>query len=294
MEGYRLQKRFLILVILFVARMLLVIFSLNIVRIILGWDGLGLSSYLLVIFYQNSKSLRAGIITALTNRIGDVAIILAIGVIVEAGGWEFITLILGEDRSLRAELGILIVLAAITKRAQLPFSAWLPAAMAAPTPVRSLVHSSTLVTAGVYLLLRFRPFLQSNGIRPYLLVLGGGTMLIAGIGAMLEVDLKKIVALSTLRQLGLIVIRLSVGIYLFTLFHLLTHACFKALLFLCSGKIIHDLGGCQDIRFIGGLASYLPVTGSCFFLANVSLCGFPFLAGFYSKDLILEGGLIER
>lgn len=179
----------------------------------------------------------------------------------------------------------LVILAAITRRAQIPFSAWLPAAIAAPTPVSALVHSSTLVTAGVYLLIRFRDLLSVNS---FLFYVGVFTIFISGLGANFEMDLKKIIALSTLRQLGLIIIILSLGFKDLSFFHLLTHALFKSLLFLCAGVFIHSMGDIQDIRHLGGVIVSCPVTSFYFIGASLALCGFPFLAGFYSKDLILE------
>lgn len=180
---------------------------------------------------------------------------------------------------------ILVLLAAITKSAQIPFSAWLPAAIAAPTPVSSLVHSSTLVTAGVYLLIRFNEIVGVNMFLFYVSVL---TILISGVGANLEIDLKKIIALSTLSQLGVIIITLSLGIVELTYFHLISHALFKSLLFLCAGVYIHRYGDIQDIRSLGRVGAILPVTRLLFIGCSLSLCGFPFLSGFYSKDLILE------
>lgn len=180
---------------------------------------------------------------------------------------------------------VLVILAAITKSAQMPFSAWLPAAIAAPTPVSALVHSSTLVTAGVYLLIRFHALL---GVNNFLFYVGVFTIFMSGLGANLETDLKKIIALSTLSQLGLIIITLSIGFYELSFFHLLTHALFKSLLFLCAGVFIHSIGDIQDIRHLGGIIISCPVTSFYFTGASMALCGFPFLAGFYSKDLILE------
>ena len=186
------------------------------------------------------------------------------------------------------------MLAAITKRAQIPFSAWLPAAMAAPTPVSALVHSSTLVTAGVYLLIRFRPRLAGRSAQRVLLVLASLTIFIAGLGANFETDLKKIIALSTLRQLGVIITILSLGWADLAFFHLLAHALFKALLFIRAGSIIHRVGDYQDIRVIGRLVGYIPLRVMLINLANLALCGTPFLAGFYSKDLILEVAFINE
>jgi len=164
--------------------------------------------------------------------------------------------------------------------------------MAAPTPVSALVHSSTLVTAGVFLIIRFFPFLSSiSGFKTFLLFVSVLTLLIAGIGANYENDLKKVIALSTLRQLGVIIIRLGIGIPYLALFHLYTHALFKALLFLCAGMIIHNSSNTQDIRHIGLLFSQAPLTVGCINVANLALCGAPFLRGFYSKDLILEFSL---
>jgi NADH-ubiquinone oxidoreductase chain 5 len=188
---------------------------------------------------------------------------------------------------------ILIIFAAITKRAQIPFSSWLPAAIAAPTPVSALVHSSTLVTAGVYLLIRFNSLFFETIIRDILLLIACLTIFIAGLGANFEFDLKKIIALSTLSQLGLIMSILALGFFKLAFFHLLTHALFKALLFMCAGAIIHNIKNSQDIRDIGYFSIYMPFTISCLNVANLALCGFPFLAGFYSKDLILEIVLIS-
>lgn len=183
------------------------------------------------------------------------------------------------------------MLAAITKSAQIPFSAWLPAAMAAPTPVSSLVHSSTLVTAGVYLLIRFNGVLTINH---YLFTLAVLTMFISGVGANFEIDIKKIIALSTLSQLGVIIIILSINMVELAYFHLLSHALFKSLLFLCAGFYIHSMEDCQDIRYLGSIIKNSPIITLYFIGASISLCGFPFIAGFYSKDLILEYFLIEK
>lgn len=281
-------NRFIILIFMFVLSIIFLIISPNLISILLGWDGLGLVSYCLVIYYQNVKSFNAGILTALSNRIGDVALLISIAWILNYGRWNFIFYLecIKNDFSI-VLIRWLIMLAAITKRAQIPFSAWLPAAMAAPTPVSSLVHSSTLVTAGVYLLIRFRYALGTNLII-FLLFISSLTIFISGLAANYEYDLKKIIALSTLRQLGLIMRILSLGEYNLAFFHLLTHAVFKALLFICAGAIIHNLLNCQDIRYIGALVINMPLTCCLFNISNFSLCGLPFLAGFYSKDLILE------
>nr|QLI42489.1 NADH dehydrogenase subunit 5 [Trogoderma variabile] len=288
MSGDLFINRFILLVCMFVLSMMLLIISPNLISILLGWDGLGLVSYCLVIYYQNVKSYGAGMLTALTNRIGDVALLISIGWMINFGGWNYVFwLDLLKGDYVMQWISFLVVLAAMTKSAQIPFSSWLPAAMAAPTPVSSLVHSSTLVTAGVYLLIRFSSCL--GGWVLYLLVFFSTlTMFMAGLGANYENDLKKIVAMSTLSQLGLMIGILSLGEWKLAFFHLLTHALFKALLFMCSGNYIHNFLDCQDIRMMGGLVIRMPVVCTLFNICNLSLCGIPFLSGFYSKDLLLE------
>nr|YP_010946002.1 NADH dehydrogenase subunit 5 [Cirrochroa tyche]WGN99210.1 NADH dehydrogenase subunit 5 [Cirrochroa tyche] len=281
--------RFIYLVLMFVFSMILLIISPNMISILLGWDGLGLVSYCLVIYYQNVKSYNAGMLTALSNRIGDVMILMLIAWMMNYGSWNYIFYLnlMSSDMSMKI-IGGLIIIAAMTKSAQIPFSSWLPAAMAAPTPVSALVHSSTLVTAGVYLLIRFNSMLVDMVFLKFLLLISGLTMMMAGICANYEFDLKKIIALSTLSQLGLMMSILSMGFYDLAFFHLLTHAMFKALLFMCAGVIIHMMNDNQDIRMMGGLSFYIPMTSLCMNISNLALCGIPFLAGFYSKDLILE------
>nr|QWZ46434.1 NADH dehydrogenase subunit 5 [Stenomorpha obovata] len=288
MHGDKYLNRFILLVVLFVLSMMLLIISPNLISILLGWDGLGLVSYCLVIYYQNLKSYNAGMLTALTNRVGDVALLLSIAWMLNYGSWNYVFYLEELKGDYYMEIiSFLIVLAAMTKSAQIPFSSWLPAAMAAPTPVSSLVHSSTLVTAGVYLLIRFN-FSFSDFLMYLLLFFSMMTMFMSGLGASFEFDLKKIIALSTLSQLGLMMSILALGSYKLAFFHLLTHALFKALLFMCAGNVIHNLNNCQDIRYMGGLVSSMPITCVYLNVCNLALCGLPFLSGFYSKDLILE------
>nr|YP_010309802.1 NADH dehydrogenase subunit 5 [Mylabris quadripunctata]UMR54919.1 NADH dehydrogenase subunit 5 [Mylabris quadripunctata] len=288
MHGDLNLDRFILLVVMFVFSMMLLIISPNLISILLGWDGLGLVSYCLVIYYQNVKSFNAGMITALTNRIGDVALLMSIAWMLNYGSWNYVFYLEEMKGSeYMVVITVLVILAAMTKSAQIPFSSWLPAAMAAPTPVSSLVHSSTLVTAGVYLLIRFN-YSMSEEMLYFLLFISSMTMFMSGLGANFEFDLKKIIALSTLSQLGLMMMILSLGDYKLAFFHLLTHALFKALLFMCAGNIIHMMANCQDIRYMGGLVSSLPLTCVYMNICNLSLCGIPFLSGFYSKDLIAE------
>nr|ALY11310.1 NADH dehydrogenase subunit 5 [Obrium sp. NS-2015] len=280
--------RFVLLIVLFVVSMVFLIISPNMISILLGWDGLGLVSYCLVIYFQNVKSSAAGMLTALSNRVGDVALLMSIAWLFNYGSWSYVLYVefMGGDFIMQL-ISWLILLASMTKSAQIPFSAWLPAAMAAPTPVSALVHSSTLVTAGVYLLIRFSPVF-SDLLNKTLFFVGLMTMFMAGLGANFEYDLKKIIALSTLSQLGFMLSVLSMGGADLAFFHLLMHALFKALLFMCAGSIIHSLLNFQDIRFMGGLFGQLPLTCTYFNICNLSLCGIPFMTGFYSKDLIIE------
>merc|ERR1712012_65357 len=197
------------------------------------------------------------------------------------------------DINLSSVLIFLIIISACTKRAQIPFSAWLPAAIAAPTPVSALVHSSTLVTAGVYLLIRINLIIIEINIRKFLGTLGILTIIIAGITAIVEIDIKKVIALSTLRQLGIIIIILGIGNPVLSFFHLISHAFFKAILFICAGLIIHRIKDYQDIRKIGFNYLNINLSVSIIIIANIRLCGLPFLSGFYSKDLIIEIVIIK-
>jgi len=258
----------------------------NIWLIIVGWDGLGLVSYCLVIYYKREISYSSGIITVLRNRIGDLGILIIIVFFVNFGSWDLIFFnFFYQNLNL---ICMILILGAITKRAQVPFSAWLPIAIAAPTPVSSLVHSSTLVTAGVYLLLRFYNYFNGGEFSKILFFIGLFTIFMARLGALLEVDLKKIIALSTLRQLGLIFITISLGIWKLTFFHLIIHAVFKAMLFLCAGIFIHELQGRQDVRKLGSSGNINKRVKIIIFLRRISMIGFPFLGGFYSKDIIFE------
>ena len=289
MKEEKFKARFTILVILFILSINLLIFIPHFIILLLGWDGLGIVSFILVIYYQNPKSLAAGIITALTNRVGDVLLLVSIGWTLNQGHWLIINM---WESSITTLQILCITLAAITKRAQIPFSSWLPAAIAAPTPVSALVHSSTLVTAGVFLLIRFYTFLHSwYFFNTFILIIAITTIFMAGIRATAECDAKKIIALSTLRQLGIIMTRLGFNLPHLAFFHILTHALFKALLFICAGSFIGCHLHTQDLRWMGNITNQMPVATRCVTLANLALCGFPFIAGFYSKDIIIEAAL---
>jgi len=241
----------------------------------------------LIIFYQNRTSTSAGLITFFVNRLGDVFLLISIALFFMdiSGGYMFFS----TDWACMLGACALLVTGAATKRAQMPFSVWLPAAMAAPTPVSALVHSSTLVTAGVYLLIRFSSYFYGMWVLWLMMVVGGIlTRIMAGTCAVFERDMKKVIAFSTMRQLGVMVYSIGFGLVLFRLFHLFMHALFKALLFLCAGELIHCMGGYQDFRVYGGLSSYFPFTTAILGGSLLSMAGFVFFSGFYSKDQIWE------
>nr|AAS00836.1 NADH dehydrogenase subunit 5 [Armillifer armillatus] len=284
--------RFFGLMFLFVFSMVLVISSPSMMSIVLGWDGLGVVSYFLVVFYGGASVDYSGMITYLSNRIGDVVLFMVMGWLVVMGSWNFMWW--GEGCWW---LGGLVMVVGMTKSAQFPFSAWLPEAMAAPTPVSALVHSSTLVASGIYLMMRY------GGLFVYgseVVFIGLGTMIFSGLMAMGEMDSKKVIAFSTLSQLGMMMMGLGLGLKVLVFFHLLVHAVFKSLMFLSMGVVIEGLGGEQDVRWMGGHMQVMPLVGVIFNVSVLSLVGFPFLSGFYSKDYMVEwvwssmsGGVME-
>nr|YP_009515322.1 NADH dehydrogenase subunit 5 [Limnadia lenticularis]AXH81655.1 NADH dehydrogenase subunit 5 [Limnadia lenticularis] len=293
MQEDKSKIRFILLVTCFVLSMALLILSPNLVNVLLGWDGLGLVSYCLVIYYQNSKSASAGMITALSNRIGDVCLIISLSLAFYMGSFNFIFWTLQfNNNEMNMIIITLIVIAATTKKSANSFLCLTPRSYSRPDPSpHALVHSSTLVTAGVYLLIRFSPMIQEYNMSSYLLIMSTLTMFMAGLSANFEFDLKKIIALSTLSQLGVMMFSISLGMEMLAFFHLISHALFKALLFLSAGLLIHNMNNTQDIRNLGSITLMFPLTSVVMNMANLSLCGFPFLAGFYSKDLIIEMNL---
>ena len=279
--------RYIIILSAFTYSIIVFIITPNLVTIFLGWDGLGVISYILVIHYCNRDSLNSGILTILSNRIGDISLIFSVWLSsITIGSWSFIFW-----DEIDFILIFLIILTAFTKRAQIPFSSWLPYAIAAPTPVSSLVHSSTLVTAGVFLLFRFHYLIDSFCL--YLIYSRGiVTILLSGVCGIFETDLKKVIALSTLSQLGLIIVILGSGYKEICFFHLLIHAIFKSRIFISMGLKIHQSRGLQDRRFLS-FNWKNPLLGFCFGVTNLSLTGFPFISGFYSKDFRLELRIID-
>ena len=264
-------RRFLMLIFLFLGSIFILVFSADLLCLFVAWDLLGFTSFFLVIINRSRSSLGGGLLTGLTNRLGDVFLLSFFGLV-----------FYGSSDSLSWPLWILVVISC-TKSAQVPFSAWLPAAMLAPTPVSALVHSSTLVTAGVYLLYRYAPSSCS-----FLIYVGILTTLVAGFAALLECDIKKVIALSTLSQLGLIVSSLGVGERALCFAHLNTHAAFKALLFLAVGTVIHSIYGSQEPRSLVSLASSSPFLIIVVLVGSLSICGLVFLSGIVTKEAILE------
>nr|QNV11564.1 NADH dehydrogenase subunit 5 [Haemopis sanguisuga] len=280
--------RFSILVILFVLSMNMLIFIPHLGFLLLGWDGLGITSFILVIYYLNPKSLGAGMITAITNRIGDVLLLMSIAVCMSQCHWNVMNMWFSNLNDNKIQI-IMIMLAGMTKSAQVPFSSWLPAAMAAPTPVSALVHSSTLVTAGVFLMIRFYEYMSKFVyFNELLLIVSIITMIMSGLAASVEWDMKKIIALSTLSQLGLMLMSLSLNMPELTYLHMVSHALFKALLFICAGNLIMNYYHSQDMRWMGNIYKQMPMSSTCILLSSLAMAGFPFLASFYTKDQILE------
>ena len=286
-------RRFYFLLLRFVISIVLLIVSPNLISILLGWDGLGITSYLLVIYYSNQKAYNAGLITVLRNRVGDALIIVCFSTIFFISSLNiFIAFYTAGYNTYW--IFVLLIIAGCTKRAQIPFRAWLPAAIAAPTPVSALVHSSTLVTAGVYLIFRYENLLVLIDINFLLIAIGSLTIFIARIRAFFEIDIKKIVALSTLRQLGVMICALGAGLRALGFFHLLSHAFFKALFFIRAGNLIHASGSYQDLRVIGGGGEVIPFSAGILVGCSGRLCGAPFISAFYSKESIIESLLISN
>jgi len=285
MERDEFQVRFTWIVLRFVFSMFCLIFLPHFFFLLIGWDGLGITRFLLVIYYLRDSSWAAGMKTYLINRIGDRFFILGLVLFLYNGYWDIKRV---RDKGI---LAIIVVLGCFTKRAQFPFSRWLPAAMAAPTPVSALVHSSTLVTAGIYVMIRFCHIFPDwlfflVGVR------GLWTLYSASLAACCEFDTKKVVAYSTLSQLGLMGVAISLKLPFIAFFHLITHAMFKALIFICVGYLINKRGHFQDLRRLKGVWLTRPLLAITLLVRRFSLLGFPFLAGFFSKELIIEKDIL--
>jgi NADH-quinone oxidoreductase subunit L len=286
---------------LFIFFMLLLVTSTNLLMVFVGWEGVGLCSYLLIGFWFDRQSAAAAAKKAfIVNRIGDAGLILGLILAYYTFGTLDLLSITDHIGGLAPErlgeigavtvVALLLFFGACGKSAQLPLHVWLPDAMEGPTPVSALIHAATMVTAGVYLVARLAPlYWQSETAMLVVAVVGVLTAFVAATIALVQTDIKKVLAYSTVSQLGFMFLACGVGAFGVAVFHLATHAFFKALLFLGAGSVIHALGGEQDMRRMGGLARRLPWTFWTFVIGAASLAGLPFLAGFFSKDKILEG-----
>src|SRR5678815_2378297 len=280
---------------LFLFFMLMLVLGKSLLVLFVGWEGVGLASYLLIGFwFEDADKARAGKKAFITNRIGDAGFLLGMFVLFEAFGTLDMDVINGAFlggpiSAVSASLvGILLFIGATGKSAQIPLHVWLPDAMAGPTPVSALIHAATMVTAGVYLVARMSGiYLHAAEASAIVAAIGATTALFAATIAIVQTDIKKVLAYSTISQLGFMFVALGVGAYGVAIFHLYTHAFFKACLFLGAGSVIHALGGEQDIRKMGGLARRIPITFVTFAVATAAIAGIPPLAGFFSKDEIL-------
>ena len=294
MKGDSGYARFFSYLNLFMAAMLVLVTADNIVLMFLGWEGVGLCSYLLIGFwYKGLANCSAGIKAFVVNRIGDLGFLLGIFAIWAAcGTFEFSGILakVGDiEGSAAFWICLLLFIGACGKSAQIPLYVWLPDAMAGPTPVSALIHAATMVTSGVYLLARLGPlFDAAPGVLTIVATIGALTALLAALIAFSQNDIKKVLAYSTVSQLGYMFLAAGMGAYSVAIFHLVTHAFFKALLFLGAGAVIHSLHHEQDMRRMGGLRHRLPWTFALFLIGALALSGFPLTAGFFSKDEILH------
>jgi NADH-quinone oxidoreductase subunit L len=282
---------------LFMFSMLVLVLGSNLLVLFVGWEGVGLCSYLLIgYYYEKEWCAAAGKKAFVVNRIGDFGFLLAIfACLASFGTVEFRGMFdalagahHGEFAAAATVIALLLFVGAIGKSAQIPLYVWLPDAMAGPTPVSALIHAATMVTAGVYIVARCNPFyLASHTAMLVVAVVGASTAIFAATIGLVQNDIKKVLAYSTVSQLGYMFLGAGVGAFIAAIFHVVTHAFFKACLFLGSGSVIHACGGEQDMRQMGGLKKYMPVTRWTFWIATVAIAGIPPLAGFVSKDAIL-------
>jgi len=298
-------QRFFSYISLFTFSMLMLVMSNNFLQLFFGWEAVGLVSYLLIGFwYTRDTAIYANLKAFLVNRVGDFGFLLGIGLIWAHFGTldyaqvfqmapqlasQTISLIDGYEWSLMAVICILLFVGAMGKSAQFPLHVWLPDSMEGPTPISALIHAATMVTAGIFMVTRMSPLFElSDTALSFVMVIGAITALFMGFLGIIQNDIKRVVAYSTLSQLGYMTVALGASAYSVAIFHLMTHAFFKALLFLAAGSVIMAMHHNQDIRYMGGLRKYLPITWITALIGSLALIGTPFLSGFYSKDSIIE------
>ncbi|MDP3250859.1 MAG: NADH-quinone oxidoreductase subunit L [Hydrogenophaga sp.] len=298
-EGY---NRFFAYISLFTFSMLMLVMSNNLLQLFFGWEAVGLVSYLLIGFWFNKPTaIFANMKAFLVNRVGDFGFILGIGLIVAYAGTMNYTEVFakapelgqlgfpGTDWLLITVICICLFIGAMGKSAQFPLHVWLPDSMEGPTPISALIHAATMVTAGIFMVARMSPLFElSDTALNFIMVIGAITALFMGFLGIIQNDIKRVVAYSTLSQLGYMTVALGASAYSVAVFHLMTHAFFKALLFLAAGSVIMGLHHNQDIRWMGGVRKYMPITWITSLLGTLALIGTPLFAGFYSKDSIIE------
>ena len=307
-DGY---QRFFSYISLFTFMMLMLVTSNNFLQLFFGWEGVGLVSYLLIGFwYQRESALEGSLKAFLVNRVGDFGFVLGIAMVFAyTGSLDYATvfksanglanqsieLFNGHPWSVITVTCLLLYVGAMGKSAQIPLHVWLPESMEGPTPISALIHAATMVTAGVFMIARISPLIElSTTALSVVLVIGATGALFTGILALVMNDIKRVVAYSTLSQLGYMMVAMGASAYSAGMFHLLTHACFKALLFLGAGSVIIGMHHEQDMRKMGGLWSKMPITYVTFVIGSLALCAFPPFAGFYSKDTIIEAAQLSQ
>ncbi len=295
-------QRFFAYISLFTFSMLMLVMSNNLLQLFFGWEAVGLVSYLLIGFwYERPSAAFANMKAFIVNRVGDFGFILGIGlVLANTGSLHYADIFAqapalakltfpGTDWALMTVICICLFIGAMGKSAQFPLHVWLPDSMEGPTPISALIHAATMVTAGIFMVARMSPLFElSNAALSFILVIGAITALFMGILGVIQNDIKRVIAYSTLSQLGYMTVALGASAYSVAIFHLMTHAFFKALLFLAAGSVILGMHHDQDIRHMGGLRKYMPITWITFLVGSLALAGTPFFSGFYSKDNIID------